>query len=122
MFFQHQHHSRKNKMLKSQIVYDQYMKCCYMLLIYRQQHRLRLHDPKLSSFQVFRRAKTLGEKYSLDLSDALQIVELAYGQLSHYVQESKPVLVTVDRNLEAAARTEGLRVWNCKNAKTPPEK
>jgi len=98
----------KRKMLKRQIVYDHYVKCCYMLLNYRQTNRLR-------------RAKTLGEKYSVDLSDALQIVDLAHGEFSHYVQDSKPLLITVDGDLEKAARTEGLRVWNCKDAKTPPE-
>ena len=111
----------KRKMLKKQIVYDHYLWCCYMLLNYRETSRLRLHEPKISSFQPFRRAKTLGEKYSVDLSDALQIVDLAHGEFSHYVQDSKPVLITVDGDLEKAARTEGLRVWNCKDAKTPPE-
>ena len=88
-----------------------------MLLNYRQTNRLRLHEPKIDSFQPFRWAKTLGEKYSVDLSDALQIVDLAHGEFSHYVQDSKPVLITVDK----AARSEGPRVWNCKEAKTPPE-
>ena len=111
----------KRKMLKRQIVYDHYVKCCYMLLNYRETSRFRLHEPKISTFQPFRSAKTLGEKYSVDLSDALQIVDLAHGEFSHYVQDSKPLLITVDGDLEKAARTEGLRVWNCKDAKTPPE-
>jgi hypothetical protein len=71
-----------------------------MLLNYRQTNRLRPHEPKISSFQPFRRAKTLGEKYSLDLSDALQIVDLAHGEFSHYGQDSKSVLITVDGDVE----------------------
>jgi hypothetical protein len=111
----------KRKMLKGKIERDRYFKCCYMLLVYKQQHRLRIDDPDISNFQQFRLAKQFAEKHSLDLSDALQIVSLTHGWLSHFVQESKPVLITVDAGLESAARSEGLRVWNCENAGAPPE-
>jgi len=95
--------------------------CFFEALGVLKRKMLKKHEPKISTFQPFRWAKTLGEKYSVDLSDALQIVDLAHGEFSHYVQDSKPVLITVDGDLEKAARSEGLRVWNCKDAKTPPE-
>jgi predicted nucleic acid-binding protein len=112
----------KRKMLKRQIERAHYFKSCYFSLAYKQQHRLRIEDPDLSSFKQFRLAKQFAERHSLDLSDALQIVSLKHGWLSHFVMESTPVLITVDGHLESAAQSEGLLVWNCENAEAPPER
>ena len=113
----------KRKMLNDEIAFDQYLYLCWLLLNYVDTHRLEIHDePKISSFDTFMRAKPLAERYSLDLSDALQLVSLKYGPFSHYVQESTPLLVTVDGGLENAARSEGLRVWNCQNDANPPKR
>ena len=111
----------KRKMLKTEIERDHYFKSCFLLLSYVKERRLRINEQEISSYETFRRAKKLAEQYYLDLSDALQLVGLKYGMFSHFVQESKPVLVTADRVLEAAARSEGLLVWNCEDAETPPE-
>ena len=111
----------KRKMLKKEIVRDHYFEFCFLLLSYVQLGRLRIDEPEISSYETFQRAEKLARQYSLDLSDALQLVGLKYGRFSHFVQESKPVLVTADGALEAAARSEGLRVWNCEGAETPPE-
>jgi predicted nucleic acid-binding protein len=111
----------KRKMLKNEIVPDHYFKSCFLLLNHVQLKRLRIDEPEISSYETFGKAEKLARQYSLDLSDALQLVGLKYGKFSHFVQESKPVLITADGALEAAARSEGLRVWNCELADTPPE-
>jgi predicted nucleic acid-binding protein len=111
----------KRKMLKNEIVSDHYFKSCFLLLSYLHLKRLRIDEPEISSYETFRQAEKLARKYSLDLSDALQLVGLKYGRFSHFVQESKPVLITADAALEAAAQSEGLRVWNCEDAEKPPE-
>ena len=111
----------KRKMLKKKIDRDHYVGSGFLLLSYVQLKRLSIEDPKMSTDETFRCAVNFAQQYSLDLSDALQLVGLKYGRLSQFVRESKPVLVTADRDLEAAARTEGLRVWNCEDAETPPE-
>ena len=111
----------KRKMLKKEIVRDHYFKSCFLLLSYVQGRRLRIDELEISSYKTFRGAKKLAEQYSLDLSDALQLVGLKYGKFSRFVQKSKPVLITADAALQAAAESEGLRVWNCEDAETPPE-
>jgi predicted nucleic acid-binding protein len=109
----------KRMMLKKEIVRDHYFRCCFLLLTYVNRKRLRIDEPEISSYETFRKAEKLARQYSLDLSDALQPVGLKYGRFSHFVQESKPVLITADRALEAAARSEGLRVWNCEETERP---
>ena len=113
----------KRKMLNDQIAFDHYLNHCWLLLNYVDTNSLEIHDePKISSFDTFMRAKPIAERYSLDLSDALQLVSLKHGPFSYYVQESTPLLVTVDDKLEKAARSEGLLVWNCQKEATPPER
>lgn len=111
----------KRKMLKKEIVSDHYFKSCFSLLSYVHLKRLRIDDPEINSYETFRQAEKLARQYCLDLSDALQLVGLKYGRFSRFVQASKPMLITADGVLEAAARREGLRVWNCENADTPTE-
>lgn len=111
----------EEKNAETEIDRDHYFKSCFSLLSYLKNRRLRINEQEISSYDTFRQAKEVAERYYLDLSDALQLVGLKSGMFSHFVQESKPVLVTVDRLLEAAARSEGFRVWNCEDAETPPE-
>jgi hypothetical protein len=108
-------------MLHKEIDRDKYFYYCYMLFDHRNNKRLNIEDPDMSVFATFRSAKDLAEKYCLDLSDALQIVALKEGLFSHFVQESKPVLITIDGDFATAASNEGLRVWNCKEAEIPPD-
>lgn len=57
--------------------------------------------------------ETTAKKHSLDISDALQLVTILKGSCSTAELGSQPVLITADRNLAIAARSEGVRVWNC---------
>ncbi|MGH9882731.1 MAG: hypothetical protein ACRD6N_14945 [Pyrinomonadaceae bacterium] len=57
---------------------------------------------------------------AFDLSDSLQLVSVKHGRSSSCVPGFKTVLITADRALASAAKTEGLRVWNCEERATPP--
>ena len=60
----------------------------------------------------FDQIKPLVERYDLDVSDALQIASVKKGFLAALAGESRPIFATADEALAAAARTEGLKVWD----------
>jgi predicted nucleic acid-binding protein len=64
-------------------------------------------DPK-----TFPQVEALARKYSVDLSDAFQILSVQKDFASVLSGESQTILVTADKSLAAAARSEGLKVWN----------
>jgi predicted nucleic acid-binding protein len=53
----------------------------------------------------------ISDKYSLDLSDAFQILSVKEGYFSALIDESSTILVTADEALAKAARSEGIRSW-----------
>jgi len=106
---------------EKKITRDEYLKRCFLLFDYVKDKVLNINDPDIDSYKTFRLAVELTEKHSLDLSDTLLLVGLKRGLLSHFVRESKAVLVTADGDLEEAAKAEDLRVWNCATQETPPE-
>lgn len=69
---------------------------------------LDLHDQ-----DVLSAARDLAQRYSLDLSDAFQILCVKQGRFSRFADRSKTVLVTADEALAKAARNEGVKVWFC---------
>jgi len=102
----------KRKMCKEEISRKQYFDACY----------LRIDDePKVDSLQKFERAEKLAKLHRLDLSDALQLVGVKHGKFCKLAKESKTVLITADRSLAKAAKTEGLRVWNCEEEPGLPD-
>jgi len=109
----------KRKWSKKKIMRDQYLQSCFSLFDYVKGKRLNISDPDIDSYDTFRLAVELTEKYSLDLSDTLLLVGLKRGLLSRFMQESKATLVTADGDLENAAKAEDLRVWNCLKQETP---
>lgn len=74
----------------------------------RYNKDLDLHDTA-----VLGSARELAQRYSLDLSDAFQILCVKEGRYSHLVDRSQTVLVTADETLARAARSEGLKTWYC---------
>lgn len=74
----------------------------------RYNNDLDLHDPT-----VLRSARELAQRYSLDLSDAFQILCVREGRFSRLVDRSQTILVTADEALAKAARREGLKTWYC---------
>jgi hypothetical protein len=76
-------------------------------------------EPNFLSPKVFFEAHRVGEKYGLDLSDAFQLLSMkaGFGAVAH--GQSRPLLITADKNLAKAARTENLRVWDVLNEHEP---
>ena len=74
----------------------------------RYNKDLDLHDRA-----VLRNARELAERYSLDLSDAFQILCVKEGRYSRLINQSQTILVTADKDLANAARSEGLKAWYC---------
>jgi rRNA-processing protein FCF1 len=70
-----------------------------------------IEDIEFVSPQTFVEAKRLVEQTGVDLSDAFQILSVKAGYYSGMIGGSSTVLVTGDRALASAARSEGIRVW-----------
>ena len=64
------------------------------------------HDPP-----VLQRVLSLVEKYAIDMSDAFQIESVKSGFFSHFIDESRTLLVTADKRLTEVAKEEGIKVW-----------
>jgi predicted nucleic acid-binding protein len=60
---------------------------------------------------VFAEVRRVGLAHQLDFSDALQLVTLVKGTNSVLGPNSASVLITADKRLRDATRTEGGKVW-----------
>jgi predicted nucleic acid-binding protein len=111
----------KRKMHKREILRDQYFYACYMLIAYLQGKRICIdEEPEIDSMATFIRAQKFANDHDLDLSDALQLLSVKHGKFCKLAKESKTVLITSDKALAKAAKTEGLPVWNCEKESEPP--
>jgi predicted nucleic acid-binding protein len=100
-------------MYRKTLTEAQYHSAAERLLVWfsastRYGEDLDLHDPS-----ILRSARELAQRYSLDLSDAFQILCVREGRFSRLVDRSQTVLVTADKALAKAARNEGVRAWHC---------
>lgn len=71
----------------------------------------RISDLDFTDPLVFMEVKKLSDQYSLDLSDAFQILSVKKGFFSSLARDLRTILVTADEGLAKAARNEGIRVW-----------
>ena len=55
----------------------------------------------------------LAQKHSLDISDAPQLLALRSGTYSSLEGTARASLVTADRKLASAAKSEGMPAWDC---------
>ncbi len=78
-----------------------------------------IRDLNFLSPIVFKNVQQISKRYSLDLSDAFQILSVKEGFFSGLANESKTILVTADKKLSKAAEGEGLRVWYFMNEPFP---
>jgi predicted nucleic acid-binding protein len=100
-------------MYRKALTQDEYHRAAERLVAWfaassRYNKDLDLHDPA-----ILRSARELAQTYSLDLSDAFQILCVKQGRYSRLVNRSQTVLVTADEALAKAARSESLKVWYC---------
>ena len=111
----------KRKMCKTKISRDEYFYACYMIA-YLQGKRIRIDDePEIDSIATFIRAQKFAQDHDLDLSDALQLLSVKHGRFCKLAKEPKTILITSDKALAKAAKSEDLRVWNCEKKSEPPD-
>jgi predicted nucleic acid-binding protein len=63
----------------------------------------------------------LATKHNIDFVDCLQIVTILKGRFRIFDGPSKSILITADRELAKAARSEGAKVWECSSEGPPPK-
>lgn len=100
-------------MYRKELTEEKYHEAAEKLIIWfsaseKANKDLDLHDP-----DVLVNAQDLARRYSLDLSDAFQILCVKEGRYSRLIDRSQTVLVTADKELAKAARDEGLKAWYC---------
>jgi predicted nucleic acid-binding protein len=70
-----------------------------------------IEDINFLTPSVFKNVQNISKKYSLDLSDAFQILSVKEGFFSKLSGDSRTILVSADKKLSEVAKLEGLRVW-----------
>ena len=97
---------------KGTITVAQYFDATFRLTAWYGASSAKVKDLDFEDALTFADTRALAERNGLDLSDAFQIMSVKRGYFSVLVNDSSTVLVTADKGLASASRTEGLRVWN----------
>jgi predicted nucleic acid-binding protein len=109
----------KAKHAHNHINAEEYLAACEELMAHLRCQTLTIEDIGISKRVVFDEVERLGKAHALDLSDACQLLTLRRGALSFLEGDSRPILVTADKKLAAAAKAEGLRAWDCMHEPAP---
>jgi len=88
---------------------DEYHNAAFALSAWFSMSSANVRNLNLVDSKTFPEVQSLARKYSLDLSDAFQILSVTKGPYSPMIGESQTILVTADENLAAAARSEGIK-------------
>ena len=96
-----------------------YLNRSYLLTVWVRDQRIKLDEVPFTEPEVFGEVEVIVKRYQIDTSDALQIVTIKRGKFSHCAGESQPLLITADRSLAEATRSEGLMVWDCIHEPSP---
>ncbi len=104
---------------RKEISKDQYNQAVLKLVAWHYHASINFPDVRLVDPATFNEVQRIMHTYNLDASDSLQIISVKHGFFSTMIDESKTILVTADKNLASAARTEGLRVWDCMHEPAP---
>ncbi len=98
---------------------DKYHQAVKNLVIHGWGGKIEIEAIELDNLDVFNEISNLSITYDLDVADAIQIYSILKGKYCRLVKESSSVLITADDKLERAAKTNGIRVWNCRNNTKP---
>lgn len=109
----------KRALLKGKIASDDYFSASEELLARVRTGSLQLDDHSLVLRDIFDETERVASRHRIDLVDAHQIVVLKRGAFGALAGESRAILITADAALAQAARTEGLRVWDCNHDSAP---
>jgi predicted nucleic acid-binding protein len=112
----------KLKFIHQLLSREQYLAACADLMAHLRGQTLEIEDIGISASTIFDEVERVAAKHALDVSDAYQLLTLQRGAFSSLTGDSRPILITADRDLAAAARKEGLRVWDCLREPAPAER
>jgi predicted nucleic acid-binding protein len=98
---------------------DEYFTAVQRLIIDAWSGRIRLDDLGMLEPSILRAVEAKAREHGLDMSDALQLETIKKGYFAAFVGGSAPVLITADDGLARAARTDGIRVWQCRTETRP---
>jgi predicted nucleic acid-binding protein len=105
---------------KGQLTKSQYLDSALRLTAWYGASSARVKDLNFTESTTFAKARAIAERTGLDLSDAFQILSVKSGYFAVLVNESSTVLVTADKELALAARSEGLTTWSVLEEPPPP--
>ena len=109
----------KGKWEHGRLTHETYLTACEDLFGRVRNNSLEIEDTRLLSADpqeakaIYDEVETLAQKYSLDLSDALQLRTLRSGMYSRLEGTARASLITADGKLARAARSEGMPAWDC---------
>ena len=98
---------------KKQLTQEEYVTTIKKFISDTVGGKLQIDELPLLSPKLVDEAERLMMKHGLDFVDCAQIVTILHGRFSVLGAESKSVLITADKDLAKAARSEGARVWYC---------
>jgi predicted nucleic acid-binding protein len=98
---------------------SKYYQAMEELAIHGWGGKIEIESIELNDMDVFKEVSKLSMAYDLDVADAIQIYSILKGKYRRLINESSSVLITADDKLEYAAKTNGIRVWNCRNNVRP---
>lgn len=96
---------------RKEISREEYHKAAFSLTAWFSYISKQVRDLDFTDPLIFRDVQTLSERYSIDLSDAFQILSVKKCYFSPLSGESRTILVTADEVLAKTARAEGIRAW-----------
>ncbi len=100
----------KRKWIKKEISKNKYRDCCRLLFAYIKERRIEIKEYPLENLHDFEKLELLTEKYSIDISDGLQLLSIKETILSKFAGESETTLITADENLAKAAKEESVKL------------
>jgi predicted nucleic acid-binding protein len=103
---------------RNELTHEQYIEASYYFSALLRD-KLKVEETPLKDRAFWDGAEAISKRYRLDLIDAVQIHSVARGQHSDLVDESRSLFITADRDLAAAARSEGVDVWDVMNEEAP---
>jgi predicted nucleic acid-binding protein len=106
-------------MHRKELSKSQYLEASFRLVAWYRVATEHVKDLELSDPVIFLKTRNLAELYSLDISDAFQLLTVKEGDFSFFINDSKTLLITADKNLASAAKQEGIKTWYCFNSEIP---
>ncbi len=78
-----------------------------------------IDDSTVRERELFDKAERFAKLHKIDLADAYQLIALQHGPFSSMAAHVRLLLITADKDLAGATRSEGLLAWYCLGEPAP---